>query len=165
MLVFKYLFVIRDTIENVPVCAGRLSAHQFTSAMNAQAGRFCLGAGMKAFFTKEEVLALPWVKNPCGIRDKGAVYRIVEKQTGELLYIGQAANVGHRLCPSVHPIYRVELHDVYILFEQKKDERHYMESRFIEILKPSINIRRGIMPDMSFELKREYYNHVFEKKA
>lgn len=113
------------------------------------------------FRVADEILALPWVKNPAPLRDREGVYMIREKGTDVLLYIGQSVNVGMRLCPSVHPVYDRDRHDVYVLFTDGKQERRYMEERCIAILKPPVNIRAGLRPVMTDELKRAYYDIVF----
>jgi hypothetical protein len=120
------------------------------------------GYGMKIFTTKEEVLALDWHKNPGSLRGKKGVYMITRREDDSLVYIGQSSNVGQRLCPSTHPVYRRELHHVYVLFVENDAERKYNEARFIQLLHPPVNERAGIMK-IDQEMRREYYDYVFGK--
>lgn len=111
---------------------------------------------------KEDVLRLDWFKNPRPLRGRSGVYRIVDKISGELLYIGQASYLGSRLSPSTHPIYRKDIHDVYILFEDDRNERRRMEWSFIQLLKPILNIRSGFAPkDGKEEFVTEQYRQLF----
>lgn len=118
---------------------------------------------MKLYMTAQEVLGLDWKKNPHGLRGRGGIYRIVERSTGKLLYVGQSDDVGHRLCPSCHHVYNKKIHDVYILFEGSADERAQMEGVFIQLLKPSKNRRNGTMPEPSQEQLRECYDRIFNR--
>lgn len=132
--------------------------------MNVHRGTFFIkGEPMKIFLTAKDVFSLDWQKNPAPLRDRGGVYMIREKGTDALLYIGQSGNLGNRLAPSVHPVYKREKHDVYVLFEGNRNERRYMECRFIELLHPLINIRRGLHTTAPEALTRQYYDAIFEK--
>lgn len=120
----------------------------------------------KVYWSAEEILALDWKKNPRPLRNRGGgMYRVVDKKTGKLLYVGQATNLSWRLAPSVHPVYRRELHDVYILFEQDHDMRCHMEGQFIRLLKPKRNKRNGTMPKPTDDMLRECYNRVFNESS
>jgi excinuclease UvrABC nuclease subunit len=116
---------------------------------------------MNILLTEADVLALDWQKNPEPLRDRSGLYMVRSKQTGELVYIGQASNLGHRLTPATHPVYRRALHDVYVLFEPDRAERRYMEGRFIEILKPPVNIRAGTRPSLPESLQDDLYRRIF----
>lgn len=119
---------------------------------------------MEAYNTIEEVLALPWKKNPSR-GNRGGVYRVVERETGNLLYIGQTSNLRHRLTPSQHPIYDRNIHDLYVLFIDNRDERGWMEYNFIGLLKPQNNIRQGqLHSHTSEDVLSAYYAKVFEGK-
>lgn len=117
---------------------------------------------MRTFYTSDEIWLLPWLKNPTRPRTMQGVYVVTIKDTGTVVYVGQSKQLHSRLCPAVHPVYEKKLHDIYILVENDPNERAYMEMRFIEILKPTANIRRGISPRMTEEVKREYYRRVFD---
>jgi excinuclease UvrABC nuclease subunit len=118
--------------------------------------------GNKIYMTIQDVLNLDWQKNPKLPRSgKGGVYRIVDRSTGGLLYIGQATNLSHRLLPSVHHVYDRNKHDVYIVFEQDHNERCKMEYRLIQIMKPKLNIRNGTSPVYSEEELREAHRRIF----
>lgn len=117
---------------------------------------------MIVYESKEQVLALPWQKNPISIKNKPGVYLVIDKCDGKLLYIGQASQLGSRLTPSIHPIFRREIHDVYILFEKDRNERRRMEWSFIQLLKPKLNIRSGLQPkDGKGEFLDAQYNQLF----
>jgi hypothetical protein len=111
--------------------------------------------------TIQDVMSENWQMNPSRPRKRGGVYRIVERATGELLYIGQASDLSSRLTPSVHPVYRKSKHDVYIVFEQDKNERCKMEYRFITIMKPKLNKRNGWIPEYSETEMQEIYRSIF----
>jgi hypothetical protein len=117
---------------------------------------------MKIYNNIQDVLNENWRKNPRPLRDKGGVYRIVNRANGELLYIGQSANVGHRLTPSCHLVFRRDLHDVYVLFVEDTKERYYMEGRFVTLLKPRLNQRAGLRPRLSEDIKKVYYDQIFK---
>lgn len=108
---------------------------------------------------KKDVLSLDWKKNPTSIWYHAGVYMIVNKKTREILYIGQATNLGHRLRPSTHPVFKREKHDVYIIFESDRNERRNMEWAFIQLVKPSVNIRNGIAPNAG---KEEFLNTQYD---
>lgn len=116
---------------------------------------------MKMYLTAADVLSLDWKKNPVPLRDRAGVYRIHDRASGELLYVGHSSNLGARLSPSVHPVYRRDKHDVYILFVDDLKERGYMEGRFITLLKPPVNIRAGWRPKMDDALESSYYDLIF----
>ena len=116
---------------------------------------------MTIYMTAYDVLKLDWKKNPRPLRDRGGLYRITDKRTGELLYVGQATNIGQRLAPSVHPVFDRSKHDVFVLFEASDIERSKMEGRFIELLKPKLNRRNGTMPTLTQDEIREYYLRIF----
>lgn len=116
---------------------------------------------MNIFWSEMDVLRLNWKKNPKPLRGRGGLYRIVERETGELLYVGQASNLGVRLAPSVHPIFDRGVHDVYVLFEADREERRQMEGLFIQLLRPSCNIRNGTMPKPPSKMTDEYYRQLF----
>lgn len=77
------------------------------------------------------------------------------------MYIGQSGHIGSRLCPAKHPIYKKEIHDVYIYFVDDEKERKYLEGRLIAIMNPGENIRAGMRPGLSEELKNAYYDKIF----
>jgi excinuclease UvrABC nuclease subunit len=116
---------------------------------------------MKIYAVEADVMSEDWQKNPEPLRDRSGIYMVRSKQTGELVYIGQASDLGHRLTPSTHPVYRRALHDVYVLFVPDRAERRYMEGRFIEILKPPVNIRAGTRPSLPEGLKDDLYQRIF----
>jgi hypothetical protein len=114
------------------------------------------------YMTAQDVLELDWQMNPKPLRNRGGgMYRVVDRNTGDLLYIGQAADLSHRLTPSSHHVYDKSKHDVYILFEQNHNERCKMEGVFIQILKPKLNKRNGTMPKPSEEELREFHRRIF----
>lgn len=94
------------------------------------------------FRVVDEIMALPWQKNPKSLYGKAGVYMIREKGTGKLLYVGRSGWLGSRLARS-HPVYRRDLHDVYIIFTSTKRDRYYLEERCITILKPPLNKQNG----------------------
>ena len=110
--------------------------------------------------TAQDVLNLNWQKNPKPLKDRGGVYRIIERDTGDLLYIGQAVDLRNRLSAS-HPVYSKSGHDVYIVFEQDHNERCKMEYNFIRIMKPKLNKRNGFSPKYSEEELDEIYRSIF----
>ena len=116
---------------------------------------------MQTFFTAGEVIKLDWIKNPAKLRNKAGVYLVTDKASKKLLYIGQSNNLMMRMFPSIHPIYRRELHNLYVLFEPDIIERKRMECRFIELLKPAMNRRSGIRIKPTEELAQEYYDRIF----
>ena len=117
---------------------------------------------IKIYMNVHDILGLNWHKNPKPLRNRGGgVYRIVERSTGSLLYIGQASNLSNRLTPSNHHVYDKKKHDVYIVFEQDHNERCKMEYRFITIMKPKLNQRNGIAPIYSEEELREVHRNIF----
>lgn len=116
---------------------------------------------MNIFMTAQDVLELNWQKNPKPLRDRGGVYRIVERKTGNLLYIGQSSNLSTRLSPSIHHVYDKNKHDIYIVFEKDHNERCKMEYNFIRIMKPKRNKRNGLTPKYSEEELREVYRSIF----
>jgi len=116
---------------------------------------------MTIYMTCSDVLSLNWQKNPRPLKGRCGLYRIIERATGELLYIGQATNLGTRLAPSVHHVYDRNKHDVFILFEESRSERCKMEGVFIQLLKPKLNKRNGTMPKPTQEEVREYYRRIF----
>ena len=111
--------------------------------------------------TAQDVLNLNWQKNPRPLSKRSGVYRVVKQSTGELLYIGQATNLGDRLAPSNHHVYDKRQHDVFILFEQDHNERCKMEYNFIRIMKPKLNIRNGLAPTYTEEEMTEIYRSIF----
>lgn len=119
------------------------------------------GSKIMDYMTVQDVLNCNWQKNPRPLRNRGGVYRIVDRKTGNLLYIGQASNLGARLAPSVHHVYDKMQHDVFIVFEQDHNERCKMEYRFITIMQPKLNIRNGIKPVYSVEELREAHRRIF----
>jgi hypothetical protein len=116
----------------------------------------------KVYKSQEEILSLHWKKNPKPLRGRPGVYRIVEKLTGAILYIGQASYLGNRLSKSVHPVFNREFHDVYIIFENDRNERRRMEWSFIQLLKPKLNKKNGLAPaDGIQEFADEQYKRIF----
>ena len=117
---------------------------------------------MIVYKSKEEVLLLPWLKNPKPIKNISGAYVVIDKINKDILYVGQASDLGQRLCPSVHPLYNKELHDVFILFESDRNERRRMEWSFIQLLKPTMNIRSGLAPkDGKVEFFTKQYDRLF----
>lgn len=115
------------------------------------------------YMTTQDVLELDWKFNPKPLRNRGGgIYRIVDRKTGELLYIGQASNLSNRLAPSVHHVFDRSKHDVHILFEQDYHERCKMEYDFIRIMKPKLNQRNGWMPGYTEKELHEQYKGIFE---
>ena len=147
--------------DRAPVTAGRVLRTVRALAPDTQTEGETKVIAMAIYMTANDVLKLNWKKNPRPLRDRGGIYRIIDKRTGELLYVGQATSLGNRLAPSAHPIFDRSKHDVFILFEASHAERCKMEGRFIELLKPKLNKRNGTMPTPTQDDLREYFLRIF----
>jgi len=114
------------------------------------------------YSTAKQVLALNWVKNPTNLIAKSGVYRLVDKRTQKTLYIGKSTNLGHRFFRSCHKVYDKSKHDIYVVFEYDKAEIGRMEHRFIELLCPPLNIRRGQGGDYPTAELDKVYKNIFD---
>lgn len=117
---------------------------------------------MKTFFSTNEILSLPWIINPKPLRDRAGVYYITLKGDSKVLYVGQTSNLGYRLAPSVHPVFRRIIHDVHVLFEPDQNERFYLEAASIRLLSPVINKRFGLSSQIPSRITDEYYHAIFK---
>lgn len=116
----------------------------------------------KTYRKKEDILTLPWILIRVGKIPKcAAVYRLVNKFTGEEEYIGETVNLYRRLMPSHHPIYKQGIHHVLAHFTATDIERHYLEYRSIALLKPSMNNRAGKV-DITPSIADTGYKEIFD---
>lgn len=116
---------------------------------------------MKNSMTRADVLKLGWKKNPRPLCGRAGVYYLSDKQTKEIIYIGQTKNLGSRLSPCNHPVYRRDKHDVYIIFEDDPQERGQMETRFIMMFRPRFNHNIGWQPTIAEQDVDAAYRKIF----
>jgi len=81
---------------------------------------------------QEDVLNLP------------GIYLVCDKQTNEIVYVGQSNKIGVRLYR--HSNYNKDKHYIAVTFVAKKYYRDWLESIIIGFLKPRNNKSKGSMP-------------------
>jgi hypothetical protein len=119
---------------------------------------------MEAYWNIEQVLSMDWeeIVDPSTINHVPGVYMLRDGFTGRIDYVGNSTYIGFRLRTNRHPVYIPNLHKVFILRIESEHDRHYIENRCIELLKPRHNRRRGFMPKEDIkQMADEEHKRIF----
>lgn len=97
----------------------------------------------QAIITKEDLLAQDWIEiEPKAYIYSAGIYRLINRDTDEIIYVGRSTQIGARLLYKHHPVYMPSEHKVSVLFMEPELLKDY-EALVISLLNPPANRRNG----------------------